>query len=83
MPRGSAAAPPGITTSLSVRERVSPDAVGQDIRSEELKWWTQVRSAFPDMQFTVGLLVESDDLVVSNWTEAAVRAFHPPSLAST
>ena len=41
--------------------------------SEELKWWTQVRSAFPDMVFDVNLLIEKDDLVVSNWS---VRGTH-------
>ena len=51
-----------------VTERVSPERVGEDIRGEELKWWSQARSAFPDMVFTVDLLIESDDLVVSNWT---------------
>src|SRR5687768_8216158 len=56
-----------------VTARVNPDAVGTDIRGQELKWWTEVRSAFPDMVFTVDLLIESDDLVVSNWT---VRGTH-------
>src|SRR4249920_1584325 len=56
-----------------VTARVSPDAVGTDVRREELKWWTQVRSAFPDMVFTVDLLIESGDLIVSNWT---VRGTH-------
>jgi steroid delta-isomerase-like uncharacterized protein len=51
-----------------VTARVTPEAVGTDIRGEELKWWTAVRSAFPDMAFSVDLLIESDDLVVSNWT---------------
>lgn len=56
-----------------VTERVNASVVGTDIRGEELKWWTQVRSAFPDMQFTVDLLIESGDLIVSNWT---VRGTH-------
>jgi predicted ester cyclase len=56
-----------------VTERVNPDAVGSDIRREELEWWTQVRSAVPDMTFSVELLIESGDLVVSNWT---VRGTH-------
>ncbi|MGZ4690820.1 MAG: ester cyclase [Acidimicrobiia bacterium] len=56
-----------------VTERVNPAAVGTDVRGEELKWWTQVRNAFPDMEFTVDLLIESGDLVVSNWT---VRGTH-------
>jgi predicted ester cyclase len=56
-----------------VTRRVNPDAVGTDIRGQELEWWTQVRSSFPDMVFSVDLLIESDDLVVSNWT---VRGTH-------
>jgi len=56
-----------------VTSRVNPDLHGADIRGEELRWWTEVRSAFPDMAFTVDLLIESDDLVVSNWT---VRGTH-------
>ncbi len=51
-----------------VTERVSPEKVGTDIRGEEQVWWDQARAAFPDMTFTVDLLIESDDLVVSNWT---------------
>jgi predicted ester cyclase len=56
-----------------VTERVSPERVGVDVRGEEQRWWRQVRSAFPDMTFTVDLLIESGDLVVSNWT---VRGTH-------
>jgi steroid delta-isomerase-like uncharacterized protein len=51
-----------------VTERVSPERVGTDLRGEEQQWWQNARSAFPDMTFTVDLLIESDDLVVSNWT---------------
>src|SRR5207247_2565642 len=50
-----------------------PAAIGSDVRGHELEWWTQVRSAFPDMKFSVDLLIESDDLIVSNWT---VRGTH-------
>jgi predicted ester cyclase len=56
-----------------VTARVNPDAVGSDVRGHELEWWNQVRSAFPDMVFDVNLLIESEDLVVSNWT---VRGTH-------
>ena len=56
-----------------VTTRVNPEMVGDDIRREELRWWTEVRSAFPDMVFSVDLLIESDDLIVSNWT---VRGTH-------
>src|SRR3954470_4651258 len=56
-----------------VTERVNPDAVGTDVRGHELEWWTQVRAAFPDMVFSVDLLIEHDDLVVSNWS---VRGTH-------
>ena len=59
--------------SSHVTARVNPDMVGTDLRREELRWWTEVRSAFPDMVFTVDLLIESDDLIVSNWT---VRGTH-------
>ena len=67
-----------------VTERVAPDTVGTDIRGEELRWWTEVRSAFPDMTFAVNLLLEQDDLIVSNWTVAGTHtgtAFYgvPPS----
>src|SRR5262245_3837432 len=51
-----------------VTPRVSPEAVGTDIRGQERKFWESARRAFPDMRFTVDLLIESGDLVVSNWT---------------
>jgi predicted ester cyclase len=51
-----------------VTSRVAPDRVGEDVRGEEEKWWQQARAAFPDMVFTVNLIIEKDDLVVSNWT---------------
>jgi len=51
-----------------VTERVSPDRIGTDVRGQEQEWWQQARSAFPDMTFSVNLLIERDDLVVSNWT---------------
>jgi predicted ester cyclase len=56
-----------------VTERVTPHRVGDDIRGDEQYWWQQAKSAFPDMTFTVDLLIESDDLIVSNWT---VRGTH-------
>jgi len=51
-----------------VTSRVAPGKVADDVRGEEQKWWEQARAAFPDMTFTVDLLVESEDIVVSNWT---------------
>lgn len=67
-----------------VTERVSPDRVGTDVRSSEQEWWDQARAAFPDMTFAVNLLIEQDDLVVSNWTVKGTHtgsAFYdvPPS----
>ena len=67
-----------------VTERVNPKRVGADIRGDEQLWWQQAKSAFPDMTFTVDLLIESDDLVVSNWTVKGTHtgtAFYdvPPS----
>ncbi len=51
-----------------VTARVNPDAVGTDVRGQEVEWWAQVRSAFPDFTFDVDLIIESGDLIVSNWT---------------
>jgi predicted ester cyclase len=51
-----------------VTPRVTPEAVGTDIRPQERLFWETARRAFPDMQFSVELLIESVDLVVSNWT---------------
>ena len=51
-----------------VTARVNPERVGSDVRGDEQQWWQQVRSAFPDMTFTVNLLleaVEHDDLVAA------------------
>src|SRR3954470_8355567 len=67
-----------------VTQRVSPDQVGTDVRGQEQEWWQQAKSAFPDMQFLVNLLIEQDDLVVSNWTVTGTHtgtAFYdvPPS----
>ena len=67
-----------------VTERVSPDRVGSDVRGDEQHWWQQARAAFPDMTFTVNLLIEQDELVVSNWTVKGTHtgaAFYdvPPS----
>jgi len=49
-------------------ERITPEAVGKDIRPEEHKFWKMAREAFPDMEFRVDLLLEMDDMVVSHWT---------------
>jgi len=51
-----------------VTARVSPDAVGQDIRGQEHKFWEMARDAFPDMKFRVNMVIEQGDLIVSNWT---------------
>jgi predicted ester cyclase len=56
-----------------VTERVAPERVGEDVRGDEQQWWEAARAAFPDMTFTVELLIEKDDLVVSNWM---VRGTH-------
>jgi predicted ester cyclase len=50
-------------------DRVTPGAnVGADIRPQEHKYWQMAKTAFPDMQFRVDVLIEADDLVVSHWT---------------
>jgi len=67
-----------------VTTRVAPERVGSDVRGDEQYWWEQARNAFPDMTVTVNLLIEQDDLVVSNWTVKGTHtgtAFYdvPPS----
>lgn len=67
-----------------VTRRVAPERVGEDVRGDEQEWWQQVMSAFPDMDFRVDLLIEHDDLIVSNWTVVGTHtgtAFYdvPPS----
>ena len=56
-----------------VTDRIVPELAGTDIRGHELHWWNSVRAAFPDFTFSVDLLIESGDLIVSNWT---VRGTH-------
>src|SRR5262245_48214161 len=51
-----------------VSERINPEVIGTDIRGSEQKWWREAKEAFPDMVFTVDLLIEQDDLIVSNWS---------------
>lgn len=51
-----------------VTDRVNPDLVGTDVRGQEVAYWQAARAAFPDMVFRVDLLIEAEDLVVSNWT---------------
>ena len=60
-----------------VTPRVNPEAVGTDIRPQEKKFWETAKRAFPDMQFTVDLLLESGDLVVSNWTLTGTHSGGP------
>jgi len=49
-------------------ERVSPAAGGADLRPREHEYWRMAKTAFPDMEFRVDLLLEVDDLIVSHWT---------------
>jgi len=51
-----------------VTARVAPKEDGSDIRGHEEAFWENARSAFPDMDFRVTLLIEHDDLIVSHWT---------------
>jgi predicted ester cyclase len=60
-----------------VTSRVAPDRVGEDVRGEEQRWWQQAQAAFPDMVFTVNLVIESGDLVVSNWTVEGTHTGEP------
>jgi predicted ester cyclase len=60
-----------------VATRVSPETAGTDIRAHEKTFWETAKRAFPDMQFTVDLLVESGDIVVSNWTLTGTHSGGP------
>lgn len=51
-----------------VSARVNPEGAAGDIRGHERTYWASARAAFPDMRFRVELLIQSGDLVVSNWT---------------
>jgi steroid delta-isomerase-like uncharacterized protein len=51
-----------------VTDRVNPAIAGTDVRGHEVAYWKEARRAFPDMTFRVDLLIEAEDLVVSNWT---------------
>ena len=51
-----------------VTARVNPAALGSDIRPHERTFWDAAQRAFPDMKFEVNLVLESGDLVVSNWS---------------
>lgn len=60
-----------------VTERVSPDAVGTDIRGQEEKFWEMAKNALEEMDFRVNLLIESNDLIVSNWTLTGLHTKAP------
>jgi predicted ester cyclase len=63
--------------SSHVTSRVKPEAVKTDIRHHEKTFWKTARAAFPDMKFEVNLLIESDDLVVSNWSLSGTHSGEP------
>jgi predicted ester cyclase len=56
-----------------VTQRINPEVVGADIRPYEVEFWQQARAAFSELRFMVNLVVEHDDLVVSNWTMTGVH----------
>lgn len=61
----------------NVTTRVSPERVGTDVRGEEQVYWDQARAAFSDFDFSVNVLIEAGDLVVSNWTIRGVHDLGP------
>jgi predicted ester cyclase len=60
-----------------VTDRVNPTMSGTDVRGQEVLWWNSVRAAFPDYTFTVDLLIEQGDLIVSNWTVKGTHTGEP------
>ena len=65
------------TFKSHVTARVNPDEVGKDIRYREGEFWEMAKNAFPDMQFEVGLVLESGDHIVSNWTLTGTHSGAP------
>ena len=63
--------------SSHVTPRVNPEAVGTDIRGREKEFWTMAKEAFPDMKFDVGLVLESGEYIVSNWTITGTHSGKP------
>lgn len=51
-----------------VTERAHPESLDTDIRHVEARYYRDSKAAFPDGVWTVDVLVERDDIVVSNWT---------------
>ena len=49
-------------------DRVNPTSPTRTSAATRWCGGDQVRKAFPDFTFDVNLLIEKDDLVVSNWT---------------
>ena len=58
--------PPGFSTH--VMERTGKEAAGTDIRDIEARYYRDAKAAFPDARWSVEVLIERDDFVVSNWT---------------
>ena len=63
--------------SSHATERITPSAVGTDIRGQEHKFWEMARKAFPDMEFRVDMLLEMDDIIVSHWTMTGTHSGAP------
>ena len=51
-----------------VTDRAKPDAKGNDIRGVEARYYRDAKAAFPDVVWSVNVLIEKDDVVISNWT---------------
>ena len=60
-----------------VTERVKPDMVGKDVRGEERIFWEAGKNAFDNYEFKVNLLVESGDIIVSNWSITGIHSKGP------
>lgn len=51
-----------------VTSRVKPEAETADLRAVEAEYFRSMRAAMPDAEWKVEVLVERDDVLVSNWT---------------
>lgn len=51
-----------------IADRVTPLESEKKLRNSEARYWSEAQAAFPDMEMTVNLMLESGDHVITNWT---------------
>jgi predicted ester cyclase len=51
-----------------VADRVEPLESEKKLRNAEARYWSEAHAAFPDMEMTVNVMIETGEYVVTNWT---------------